>query len=98
MPKKKEFGLKNNDTPLPKPVMVAVQAGKVYHWCQCGGSGNLPFCDRKDCGDQCVNYQSPYDDTVFFCNCRQTQDPPLCDGSHAGLLLALAKQRENKTE
>lgn len=79
--------------PLPMPVCVDVKAGQIYQWCSCGQSKTLPFCDKEKCGDNSIRYQSPYDDTVYFCNCRKSQNPPLCDGSHAELLVAMVTKK-----
>ncbi len=79
--------------PLPMPVCVEVKANKIYQWCGCGESKNLPFCDNKEGCNQSISYQLPYDDTVLFCNCRKSQSAPLCDGSHAELLIAMAKAK-----
>lgn len=86
--------LGDHEKPLPMPVCVEVKAGELYHWCSCGHSKALPFCDNGKCGDKSIMYQSPHDDTVYFCNCRRSQDPPLCDGSHAELLVAIVKERQ----
>lgn len=76
------------------PIALDVEAGKTYRWCSCGASQTQPLCDREcDLG---VEYYAQYTDTVYFCGCKQTNDPPFCDGSHAKLLLKLVNERKAK--
>ncbi|KTD62031.1 CDGSH iron-sulfur domain-containing protein [Legionella spiritensis] len=77
------------------PIAFDVEAGKEYRWCGCGLSTNQPFCDRDNCGEKSVPYKAILTETVYFCGCRHTKDPPLCDGSHARLLMAFMKNRKN---
>jgi CDGSH-type Zn-finger protein len=32
-----------------------------------------------------VKFDATEDKTVYFCGCKHTKNPPLCDGSHAKL-------------
>lgn len=56
-----------------------------------------PFCDGTHNFDsethtkmtdppiRSIKYKCEEDKTVFFCNCKQTNNPPFCDGSHKKL-------------
>lgn len=78
---------------LPKAVLV--ENGKKYYWCGCGKSENQPFCDRLNCGENCVEFLADLTEEVYFCNCKETKRRPLCDGSHAKLLLEMIKSRSS---
>ena len=54
------------------PIGIDVLEGKSYFWCTCGIS--TEFAPVKYLADQSKK--------VFFCSCKQTNDRPLCDGSH----------------
>ncbi|STX51194.1 glutamate synthetase [Legionella busanensis] len=77
------------------PMAVEVEGGKTYRWCSCGKSQTQPLCDRADC-NLGVEYYASYTDVVYFCACKQTKDPPFCDGSHAKLLLKLLNERKKQ--
>jgi CDGSH-type Zn-finger protein len=32
-----------------------------------------------------VIFTQPKDETVFFCGCKRTGKPPMCDGTHKSL-------------
>lgn len=76
------------------PIAQDVKAGHSYRWCGCGCTTTKPFCDKEGCGDKCVVYHATQNETVYFCNCKQTKDPPLCDGSHAKLLIAAMQDKK----
>ena len=51
----------------------------------------LPFLSEARFNDDSVSWQpSPYKidaqagQTLYFCSCGQTKNPPYCDGSHKG--------------
>jgi CDGSH-type Zn-finger protein len=82
-----------------EPVMVKVEAGKIYAWCSCGLSTKQPFCDGthkkieptvNEQGETVMPYKSlkvefTEEKEVWFCQCKQTKNPPYCDGSHKQL-------------
>lgn len=74
------------------PVRIEVQQGRVYKWCGCGDSQTQPLCDKPNCSAG-VTYCADLSEDVVFCNCKQTKNPPWCDGSHAKVLLDLVANR-----
>ena len=77
------------------PIAVDVEEGEVYRWCRCGRSQTQPFCDREQC--EGLDFKAELTETLWFCACKLTKDPPLCDGSHAILLRDLVKKRQKKS-
>lgn len=77
------------------PIALEVQQGKKYVWCGCGESQTQPLCDKEDCGDKSIEYLADLNEEVYFCNCKQTKNPPWCDGSHAKILLEMLKKRQH---
>lgn len=67
-----------------KPIGVELEAGKKYHFCRCGRSGNQPFCDgsHKGTGFTPLPFTAEADGKSFLCRCKQTGNAPYCDGSH----------------
>jgi CDGSH-type Zn-finger protein len=64
---------------LPKihdkqPVAVELPAGD--HWCD-GSHKGTGFGPKK--------FTLPEAKKVWLCNCKQTKNPPFCDGSHKAL-------------
>ncbi len=86
-----------SEKPNYLPIAVEVEEGRVYPWCSCGKSKTQPFCDRQDCGDKCIEFKAELTETLHFCACKLTKDPPLCDGSHAKLLMEMVKKRQQKS-
>ncbi len=76
------------------PVEMHLKAGKIYSWCTCGHSKLGALCDSEhkklayeENGEtifpfRSLKYQPQQDETVWFCQCKQTKTPPFCDGSH----------------
>jgi len=74
-----------------KPHKLKVVKYGRYTWCGCGlARTEQPLCDKT-----CMNlnmaklvkagpveYVAPQDGEVWFCNCKQTNNRPFCDGSH----------------
>jgi len=78
------------------PIIIEVEQGNSYQWCSCGTSKNQPFCDKDDCGDKSILFVANVTEEVVFCQCKQTKRPPLCDGSHAKLMLEAVNSRKLK--
>lgn len=78
------------------PIAVAVEQGNTYRWCSCGKSAIPPLCENECCGDKAVTFVATLTEEVYFCNCKQTQNPPWCDGSHGKLLLEAVKNKHHK--
>jgi CDGSH-type Zn-finger protein len=73
------------ESPMPEatiaqksPYPVEVEAGKSYYWCACDGS-------HKGSGFTPVKFEATETKTVYFCGCKHSANPVLCDGSHRQL-------------
>jgi CDGSH-type Zn-finger protein len=66
------------------PFSVTLGAG-AYHWCSCGKSERVPFCDgaHKDTGKEPLEFTLAEKEQVVLCACQKTKNPPFCDGSQA---------------
>ena len=74
-----------------KPMKVTVKAGCSYKWCGCGmARTEQPFCDftcknlylKRVMKGGPVDYIATETKDVWFCNCKQTNHRPFCDGTH----------------
>merc|ERR1711971_246360 len=74
-----------------KPHKLKVEKHGRYLWCGCGLARTAqPLCDgtcqnlnmRKLVKTGPVEYVAPETKEVWFCNCKQTNNRPFCDGSH----------------
>jgi CDGSH iron-sulfur domain-containing protein 3 len=65
------------------PSMHRLPAG-TYHWCQCGETKNVPFCDGSHEGMDIepLAFESTGKGTMSLCNCGLTTHAPACDGKH----------------
>ncbi len=76
-----------SDSPVPaqlSPYPVQVEAGRRYAWCRCGRSRRQPFCDNthEGTGIEPLIFTAERTELVLLCGCKDTGDPPFCDGSH----------------
>mgnify|MGYP001815634515 CR=1 FL=1 len=76
---------------LPKragegPIPTDFEEGKRYAWCTCGLSEKQALCDGKHKaheGWRSMVVTAEKNETVYLCCCKQTKNPPYCDGSHS---------------
>jgi quercetin dioxygenase-like cupin family protein/CDGSH-type Zn-finger protein len=70
-----------------KPCLVALRAGRPYHWCACGRSARQPFCDGSHAGSgiEPLRFVADADGDALLCACKRTKRAPFCDGSHNAL-------------
>ncbi|MEM9823968.1 MAG: sterol desaturase family protein [Bacteroidota bacterium] len=75
------------DTTRPEPVMIHLEKGTKYLWCQCGKSKQQPFCDGNHHGSKFkpLLFEAKRTGAVQLCNCKLTQNGPFCDDSHMDL-------------
>jgi len=68
------------------PYAIDAKAGDSLYVCQCGKTGNAPFCDGThkslSTGVSPREVSSDEDTTIYVCGCGKTENPPFCDGSH----------------
>lgn len=70
-----------------EPYAVELKAGETYHYCMCGNSKKLPFCDgsHKDTEFTPKSFEAEKDGTAYLCGCRSSANQPFCDGAHKDL-------------
>lgn len=70
--------------PQLTPYQVELEAGKRYAWCRCGRSNKQPFCDVSHAGTgiEPLMFTAQRTELALLCGCKDTGDPPYCDGSH----------------
>lgn len=67
------------------PFQVQLVEGETYQWCKCGRSKTGLFCDggsHEGTGCEPVTFIAKKTEVVNLCGCRETDDPPYCDGTH----------------
>jgi CDGSH-type Zn-finger protein len=67
-----------------KPILVELETGESYWWCQCGRSQDQPWCDgsHKGCGITPMEFTVEKTKRYALCTCKATAKGPFCDGSH----------------
>lgn len=67
-----------------KPVQVTLKKGEEYYFCNCGRSGNQPFCDGSHAGTEFTPkaFIAEEDGEAYLCACKHSANKPYCDGTH----------------
>jgi CDGSH-type Zn-finger protein len=75
-----------NDDALSHPIVLEMGNG-TYHWCRCGKTKTIPYCDGSHVGTDItpLAFEIEEPGTYAICNCGLTNDPPFCDGAHVEL-------------
>ena len=72
--------------PIPTPRACYLQKNKVYAYCNCGASSDLPFCDgshkTNNSNKEPLLFKVSENKPAFLCTCGLSLDKPYCDGSH----------------
>lgn len=69
------------------PYVLDLEAGQ-HLWCACGKSETDPICDlktHKTLGFAPKRFELTEKKKVTLCGCKQTGNPPFCDGTHTKL-------------
>jgi CDGSH-type Zn-finger protein len=66
------------------PFQVELVEGQAYRFCTCGRSRRQPFCDDSHAGTgkEPLTFVARATETANLCGCKETDDPPYCDGTH----------------
>ncbi|TCO80624.1 iron-binding CDGSH zinc finger protein [Plasticicumulans lactativorans] len=70
------------------PYILDLEPGSRVFICQCGHTGNPPFCDgthKRHPGFAPSAQVVPADGKLFVCGCGHSARRPLCDGTHKKL-------------
>ena len=77
-------GFTKRDQRQNEPLMVQLEQGQFYLFCQCGFSKKQPFCDGSHHGTafRPLRFQARKSGPARLCACKRTQAGPFCDDSH----------------
>ena len=77
-------GYRKMDQRKNEPIMVELEKGENYLFCQCGYSQNQPFCDGSHHGTTAkpFRFQAKKSGSARLCACKRTGAVPFCDDSH----------------
>jgi len=66
------------------PHVITLEAEKTVFLCQCGLTGNAPFCDgsHSSTDKTPLAYTAEKSGDVYLCGCGKSSNIPFCDGSH----------------
>ncbi len=72
-----------NTSGVKMPLAQRLEPG-AYHYCTCGETKNVPFCDasHEGTGMVPVEFKVETHGTTVLCSCGLTQRAPYCDGNH----------------
>ncbi|MDB4297592.1 CDGSH iron-sulfur domain-containing protein [Flavobacteriaceae bacterium] len=68
--------------PIPTPRACYLLKNKVYSYCTCNNSKDLPYCDKTQKCCKPLLFKVPENEKAFLCTCGATKEAPYCDGSH----------------
>lgn len=81
--------MKNPKIIQKRPLMYEIKEGEKYAWCACGLSKKEggAFCDGSHKTTDFLPHIFTAKETknAAICMCKNTKNPPFCDGSHANL-------------
>lgn len=66
---------------------MSVKVGDKYFWCACGLSESQPLCNGSHSSftAQPLEFIAAETKLIQLCGCKQTKNPPYCDGTHLNL-------------
>lgn len=70
-----------------KPIKVELTEGETKGWCACGLNKESAFCNgsHKGSGLAPMRFVAEKSGDAHLCMCKQTKNPPYCDGAHANI-------------